>query len=152
MFHAWNIKTDGEAVEIKRLSAASIAVAWMALAFLLAPSVEAPQAARAAAEPVLTEQPRLTRGPSADTLLVSVEWTEDLKKIAQECPGEVKGKVTVGCAVWTLKAFGTASCVIWIQKPRDFNDHFRLEVLGHEIFHCAGADHAAHQPVPDQKP
>jgi hypothetical protein len=45
-----------------------------------------------------------------------------------------------GCA---MREPGGGRCLIFTVAPIDFQDRDRLAVLGHEVWHCQGARHAA---------
>jgi hypothetical protein len=70
------------------------------------------------------------------TNTVTVKWFDSDKEVAEACVTEGLHHIANGCA------FGTTShCTIYAVQPSSFDDKHRLEILGHELWHCLGATH-----------
>jgi hypothetical protein len=80
----------------------------------------------------------MTRAPDRDRVIVYIEWTADIDQIGAAC--DVAS--LYGCAKSQEIQPGDWKCTVYAQKPSDFNDGARLQVLGHEIFHCFGGQHS----------
>ncbi len=81
----------------------------------------------------LGDQPELTSRATQSTVTVTVKFVPpdtDLSTLCNIKPSE--NYVLLGCYL---------NGVIVAVEPKDFNDHKRLEVLGHELWHALGASH-----------
>jgi hypothetical protein len=72
------------------------------------------------------------------TVKVEIEWFDSEVELNEMCwrIGLDSRNHYTGCSI-KVKDIG----YIYVVKPKDFNDHFRLEVLGHELYHMLGAYH-----------
>lgn len=95
------------------------------------------------------QQPQLIHGPTVKHTEVEVIWHKDFAEITQVCsgiPAYLFPGVIYGCShvepvtTWWGEDKGTV-CTIHVLVPKDFNDEFNLTTLGHEFFHCLGAEH-----------
>ncbi len=83
-------------------------------------------------------QPPLTAKPYLTDTLLHVVWIKDVGEIPSCNQGA--NVVVEECAV--RKVVGTMSfCTIYAFMPKDFNDFALLARLGHEVWHCLGAEH-----------
>lgn len=73
----------------------------------------------------------ITKEHDRDTTLVTVFLFDREEDMYRVCESDT----TRGCAF----VYGT-SCIIYTMKPKTF-DSPRLQTLGHELYHCLGADH-----------
>lgn len=86
------------------------------------------------------QQPAMTAAPLVTDTSLHIHWHSSVDEIAKVCPAK-DGEILYGCATWNL--YGTMSvCDVQALMPKDFNDVVRLIILGHEVFHCLGAQHA----------
>lgn len=74
---------------------------------------------------------------------VRVVWMPSLMAVNHMCsklmgipPDPKDGSMIVGC-------YNPVTKTIYAAEPRNFNDHYRLEILGHEFWHALGAEHPA---------
>lgn len=73
---------------------------------------------------------------------VRVVWLPSLNAVNHMCsklmnqPVADDGSMIVGC-------YNPVTKTIYAAEPRNFNDHYRLEILGHEFWHALGALHPA---------
>ena len=74
-----------------------------------------------------------TKEPTITDINLKIIWAtkEELRK---RCPG-ADACATVGPSI-------TGAAVIWAEKPESFDDLKRLQILGHELMHSLGGDHA----------
>jgi hypothetical protein len=87
------------------------------------------------------QQPAMTAPPAVTDSGVHVHWRSGVDDIAKACPAS-DGAIIYACASWSQ--YGTTTvCDIQALQPKDFNDEALLAVLGHELFHCLGAQHGA---------
>jgi hypothetical protein len=73
--------------------------------------------------------------PTLDRVIVHINWMTP-EQIAEIWPGHLaftKGPQLLGD--------GEYHAWLTIPRPFDFEDHSRLETLGHEMFHALGANH-----------
>lgn len=75
------------------------------------------------------------------TVTVHIVWMPTFKATDAFCqlsmpPKGDKDLTTVGC-------FDSHTNTIYAVQPSNFNDHFHLEILGHEFWHALGAEHPA---------
>lgn len=85
-----------------------------------------------------TEQPKTLSKATMDRTSVEIHWVKDVDALFEHCT-QTPGIVIVACARrewWT--------CQVWAVQPDDFNDVAKLAILGHEIWHCLGAQHDPH--------
>jgi len=78
--------------------------------------------------------------PRWATATIQVTWLADNAAVTKKC--QKLGLNTLGasgCA--RSRPDDIKICEIYAVKPRNFNDLYRLEVLGHEVLHCLGAKH-----------
>lgn len=70
------------------------------------------------------------------TVTVTVVWLPTFSAVDAYCklPHRDPHTITFGC-------FNPDTNVIYAVQPSSFNDHFRLEILGHEFWHALGAVH-----------
>lgn len=73
------------------------------------------------------------------TVTVTVVWLPSTKAVNRFCSHMMgqpipKDGAIVGC-------YDPDTGTIYAVEPKSFNDHFRLEVLGHELWHALGAEH-----------
>lgn len=69
-------------------------------------------------------------------LQVDLRFVADEVELRQQCGDDMRAE-PLGCAL----KHGN-QCTIVAYMPRHFEDHRRLETLGHELWHCvAGAKH-----------
>ena len=72
------------------------------------------------------------------TVCVQVKWTPNEQDNIKRCGG-------AGCAYPNKDENGRIRQDVWqvmtVPIIRDFNDHRRLEILGHEFYHLLGGDH-----------
>jgi hypothetical protein len=72
-------------------------------------------------------------------VFVRVVWLPTINAVNHMC-SKLMGRdpdsdgTIVGC-------YNPATKTIYAAEPRSFNDHFRLEILGHEFWHALGAEH-----------
>lgn len=71
-----------------------------------------------------------TTAPGPGPVNVSLIWTNQPTATCR-----ARGPIG-GCAELIGK-----TCIIRAPEPRNFEDHARLEILGHELAHCLGARH-----------
>ena len=74
----------------------------------------------------------MTHDADRTNVVVRVKWSTP-EQISALCGGSTP--------MWSVQACWLDTGFIVMQKPRDFDDHERLETLGHEIFHGLGARH-----------
>jgi hypothetical protein len=89
-----------------------------------------------------TPQPKMTRAPYLDRVIVYRHWVRDVDEIVRGGHCKRTHATHVGCA--DLEQIGPDDwkCDFYIQQPKDFNDVARLAVGGHEVvMHCFGATH-----------
>lgn len=79
-----------------------------------------------------------TSGPTDDRALVVVTYVKDVDDILKVCPRT--NETLYGCARLD-SSIDPPICRVTLQEPADFNDEARLAVLGHEVWHCLGAQH-----------
>lgn len=83
-------------------------------------------------------KPDVRGSVSADILrvILHVKWAtpEEIDKL-------MPGKLAF-CKGPDMLGDGEYHAWITAPKPRDFNDHDRMETLGHEVFHALGGKHA----------
>lgn len=85
------------------------------------------------------KQPPIVNKPTVTDTSVHVHWYKDIDGIAKVCP--VKDyKVVYACSTWN-QYWDMTVCDINSVMPSSFNDIFWLITLGHEFFHCLGANH-----------
>jgi hypothetical protein len=89
----------------------------------------------------VTEVPsvgKTTADYNRDRVIVYVHWTADIDKIGKACdqPSDY------GCAQSQQLGPEDWKCDVYAQRPTDFNDKARLQVVGHELLHCLGGQHA----------
>lgn len=82
-----------------------------------------------------TTAPLLQRA-TVRTTTITVTWARDLRHATMLCEDRGLQHSAAGCAWGT-----TEDCRIVVVQPKDFDDHSRLGVLGHEVWHCLGARH-----------
>ena len=63
-------------------------------------------------------------------LYVDVQFVPDEAALRRACGDDMKAE-PLGCAKSHSK-----SCTIVAYEPRSFDDHRRVETLGHELLHC----------------
>lgn len=77
-------------------------------------------------------------GATETTVTVHIIWMPSIEAVNAFCglwePGH-PGTI-VGC-------YNSLTHTIYAVQPENFNDHFLLEVLGHEFWHSLGAEHPA---------
>lgn len=73
----------------------------------------------------------MVSGPTRSMVTVSVEWMDE-DQINDVCKRSYRVN---GCAI------AGSPCRMYVTEPKDFNDRDALVVLGHEFFHCLGAQH-----------
>jgi hypothetical protein len=72
--------------------------------------------------------------PSVSISTVRVMWTDDA---AAQCAKVLPGvENVIACA-----NKNGPTCNIIARKPKNFNDHTALMLIGHEVMHCFGAKH-----------
>lgn len=71
---------------------------------------------------------------------INITWISSIDEIPQDSRCNKHGKLWYGCAKPVI-AGDVGHCDVWALKPTDFNDVVRLTILGHEVWHCLGADH-----------
>lgn len=88
-------------------------------------------------------RPPIQRYPDAaksttNIAVVGVVWLSSLQAVNNACAflsGEDPTTTRFyGC-------YSPATKIIYTVEPTSFNDHFALEVLGHELWHALGAEH-----------
>lgn len=68
---------------------------------------------------------------------VTLVWLPDFPAVHAMCSFLMEANsMIVGC-------FDSRTNTIYAVEPQNFNDHFRLEILGHEFWHALGAEHPA---------
>lgn len=70
------------------------------------------------------------------TVTVHVVWLPTFEAVHSICTIQLAEQGVVGC-------FNPATNTIYAVEPVNFNDHFKLEILGHEFWHALGAQHPA---------
>lgn len=76
-----------------------------------------------------------------DKISIEVHWVSK-SKISDKCKQLGAKPLTntyAGCA--RSKPSDKSICEIYVVQPNGFNDDYRLEILGHEVYHCLGAKH-----------
>lgn len=78
-----------------------------------------------------------------NTADIEVAWADPIevdKKCRKWAPHlRNESMLLGGCA--RSKPGDTDTCQIIVAEPRSFEDHLRLNLLGHEVWHCFGATH-----------
>jgi hypothetical protein len=87
------------------------------------------------------QQPAMTQKPLVPDTFVHVHWHKNIDEISKVCP--ITGYTIVyACSTWKIYTdVNMTVCDINTVMPNDFNDIFWLITLGHEFFHCLGANH-----------
>lgn len=80
--------------------------------------------------------PPMIAPPSKGQVTVAIYWHEGVDEIAKFCQINTSG-IVYECSI----SLPGDKCVIHAVKPKDFNDQARIALLGHEFFHCLGAQH-----------
>lgn len=73
------------------------------------------------------------------TVTVHIVWLPNFAAVNAMCGFLAQTPVEraiVGC-------YNPKTNTIYAVEPENFNDHFRLEILGHEFWHALGAEHPA---------
>lgn len=88
-----------------------------------------------------TEQPRMTRDTTTTHAQVWIKWVSGVDELmtipaCRLVQDQHPDRIIAACA----QREGDR-CFVFTPKPRDFNDAGALARLGHEVFHCLGADH-----------
>ena len=69
------------------------------------------------------------------TVTVHVVWLADIATVNKVCSYLIeRSSAIVGC-------YDPSTTTIYAVQPRNFNDRFYLEILGHEFWHALGAEH-----------
>lgn len=69
------------------------------------------------------------------TVTVNIVWLPSFQAVNALCGFLMEKQGTiVGC-------FDPKTQTIYAVEPENFNDHFKLEILGHEFWHALGAQH-----------
>ena len=77
-----------------------------------------------------------TRKSITNTTTINVVWFNNDEQVSSACAKEGLTYKANGCA------FGnTNNCTIYAVEPSSFRDDTRLQILGHETWHCLGAEH-----------
>jgi hypothetical protein len=87
-------------------------------------------------------QPLLTRPAIFSHAVITVEWVRTVDEVKARCTGILP----YACAKDRYNVGSTAFCTIVAIEPRDFNDLALLAILGHESWHCFGAEHVTSRP------
>lgn len=74
-----------------------------------------------------------TQLPESGHVWLDVEWNNSPQK-------DCNARSPVGGCAYPAPG----ACTIYVPKPRSFEDHERLELVGHEVVHCLGARHEWH--------
>lgn len=73
-----------------------------------------------------------TQEPPPEIRGVKLTFAQNTKEIARLCSDPASGAIEdFGCQ--KDRDFG---CELVVLKPRGFDDHARIETLGHELWHC----------------
>ena len=75
-----------------------------------------------------------TKEPTITDINLKIIWSTKAE-IAKRCGTGHAACGTVGPSI-------IGSAVIWAEKPESFDDWERLRMLGHELMHSLGGDHA----------
>lgn len=70
---------------------------------------------------------------------VKIVWHKDIDDIGKSCKELPKGNF-YGCAIVFANS-EKSICIIHAIEPNNFNDLVKLQILGHEFWHCLGARH-----------
>jgi hypothetical protein len=70
------------------------------------------------------------------TVTVHVVWLPSFEAVHAVCTFQMAERGVVGC-------YDPSTQTIYAVEPRNFNDNFLLEILGHEFWHALGAEHPA---------
>lgn len=85
-----------------------------------------------------TPQPALVHKATTNYAYTAMVWLDDIDAMPAKC--KKSGAVRYACAE-SVFVNGIGSCTIWAVQPKDFNDVPGLAYLGHEFWHCMGANH-----------
>jgi hypothetical protein len=83
-----------------------------------------------------TQQPKTLARADRDSVLVIVRWVRGVDDLVDHCD-PVPGVIVYACAIPRGPV-----CTVWAVQPDDFDDATKLAILGHELWHCLGAQHA----------
>jgi hypothetical protein len=86
-------------------------------------------------------QPKTLFGPQVPKAIVTIVWTDDVDDISKHC-GSPPNRIVTGCSETVQYLANENRCTVWASMPRNFDDEPRLAILGHELLHCLGAQHA----------
>lgn len=74
-----------------------------------------------------------------DALVVRTVLVKSEKELAKHCPTDPLhgAQGLMGCSRGGVMTTPTSkTCTIYALEPRGFDDHRRLETIGHEYWHC----------------
>lgn len=85
-------------------------------------------------------QPDLIHKSNRDVTTVHMRWMKSFIEVNNACNKYVSMPMLsiLGCTVFDGY---DGSITIIAVEPDDFNDHTKLEILGHEFWHALGAKH-----------
>jgi hypothetical protein len=91
-------------------------------------------AAACAQHPKLDPYPASAKS-TTNVALVGVIWLPTLKDANAACAAQIGADPTT---TRIYACYNSDSHIIYTVEPTSFNDHFGLEVLGHEFWHALG--------------